>query len=48
MKYRVIYGRTIIDLEKKVNYQMEDGWIPVGSVYYHEDRWYQPLTKVTS
>ena len=44
MKYKLVSGGSVPELERWVNMYLEDGWRPVGSPIFTPGQYYQAVT----
>ena len=44
MKYKLVSGNNVSELEKFVNMYLKDGWRPVGSPIFTPGQYYQAVT----
>jgi len=44
MKYKLVSGGNLCELEKFVNMYLEDGWRPIGSPVFTPGQYYQAVT----
>lgn len=44
MKYKIVHGDTIVELEMHVRIACEYGWLPCGSFVALHGGYYQPMT----
>lgn len=44
MKYKIVSGSTVHELEKFVQMYLDDGWRPVGSPIFTPGCYYQAVT----
>ena len=44
MKYKLVSGNSVPELERWVNMYLEDGWRPIGSPIFTPGQYYQAMT----
>ena len=43
VEYKIITTRNINDMEKRINEEIENGYIPTGTLYKEDEEYYQAI-----